>query len=90
MNKTALSRGVKRDSSGRTSGVRELLFSYNSSKNAWYYRTKSGLWRNIRDINAYGLVYLLEQLEKRGRETGRIWQVIKEEVDARRKCGELK
>lgn len=90
MNKTALSRAGKGGNPGRTSEERELLFSYDSLKNAWYYRTKSGLWRNIRDINAYGLVYILEQLEKRGRETGRIWQVIKREVDARRQCGELK
>lgn len=64
-------------------GEHKLAFSFNADRTKWYYRTKSGVWRNISDVNIYGLRYILERLERKGRQSDEIYHVISEELGKR-------
>lgn len=83
MSRAPLSRKDKNGFHNQPHGEHKLAFAFNADGTKWYYRTKSGAWRNIADINIYGLRYILERLEKEGRQSGKIYHVISEELALR-------
>lgn len=85
MRKAPLARKDKNGFRNQSQGEHKLAFAFNADKTKWYYRTKSGVWRNIAEINIYGLRYILERLEKEGRQSGEIYRVISEEFALRNK-----
>lgn len=83
MKRTTQGRARKQTTPEQPSKERRLIFSFDPYKNIWHYRTKTGVWRNIRDINMWGLRYILERLEMEDRISSEIYQVIKHELESR-------
>lgn len=83
LNKSAHSKTRKKSFQDQPSEERRLLFSFDPYKNIWHYRTKTGVWRNIHDINVWGLRYILEKLEMEDRTSSEIYQVVKRELESR-------
>lgn len=83
MKRTTQGRARKQTAPEQSSKERRLIFSFDPYKNIWHYRTKTGVWRNIRDINAWGLRYILERLEMDDRTSSEVYQVVKRELDSR-------
>ena len=83
MNKSAHSKIRKKIFQDQPSEERRLLFSFDPYKNIWHYRTKTWIWRNIHDIDVWGLRYILERLEMEDKTASEIYKVIERELESR-------
>jgi len=67
----------------RHQGEHKLEFSFSQDRTQWYYKTKSGIWCNITEMNPYGLRYILDRLEKEGHQTWEIYEIVNRELQSR-------
>ncbi|OPX97035.1 MAG: hypothetical protein A4E60_03363 [Syntrophorhabdus sp. PtaB.Bin047] len=83
MSRTASSKPGKMNHRNLTQGEHKLEFAFSQDRTKYYYKTKSGVWCNIGDINPYGLRYILDRLEKEGHQSWEIYQIVSRELAAR-------
>ena len=83
MSKRTRAKNEKKPFHNRSQGEHKLAFAFNADRTKWYYRTKSGAWCNISEMNPYGLRYILDRLEKEGRRSSKIYEVVNEELETR-------
>lgn len=84
MAKSVVSKTKKTGCRSTVQGECKLEFAVNSDGTRYYYKTKSGSWCNLRDMNIYGLRYILERLEKEGKQSSKIYRIVSQELTARR------
>ena len=83
MRKSSRSFKGKNAAGNHTRGEHKLEFSFSQDRTQWYYKTKSGIWCNITEMNPYGLRYILDRLEKEGHQTWKIYEIVNRELQSR-------
>jgi len=76
LSKPAQAERRKKSFRNHARGEHKLEFAFSEDRTQYYYKTESGVWCNITDINPYGLRYIPDRLEKEGHQSWDIYQEV--------------